>query len=106
MRKLLFLVLIAIAVCTVVEETELDVLDLDNFDFENLDAVDWQKLWDKLKGFASLLKKWLKKIGIWDLVVDYLHNKLPGKIEEFCKNKHIPDGLCLTIVNWIVNHIN
>ena len=33
MRKLLFLVLIAIAVCTVVEETELDVLDLDNFDF-------------------------------------------------------------------------
>ena len=89
MKKLLFLVLIAIAVCTVVEETELDVLDLDNFDFENLDAVDWQKLWDKLKGFASLLKKWLKNIGIWDVVVDFLHNKLPGKIEEFCKNKHI-----------------
>ena len=106
MRKLLFLVLVAIAVCTVVEETELDVLDLDNFDFENLDAIDWQKVWDKLKGFASLIKKWLKKIGIWDLVVDYLKNKLPDKIEAFCKNKKIPDGLCHTIVNWIVNHIN
>ena len=103
MRKLLFLVLVAIAVCTAVEETE---FDLDNFDLENLDAIDWQKIWDKLKFFTSQLKKWLKKIGIWDLVVDYLHNKLPDKLEAFCKSKKIPDGLCLTIINWIVNHIN
>ena len=107
MRKLLIFILVVLAVNAKFDDpnNSLDVLDsLLDFDFD-AEAFDWKEAWEKVKsGFLSV-EKFLKDLGIWDPIVKAIKENLPKKVEEICVSYKIPEGLCYTIINWLVNHL-
>ena len=94
MKKLLFLVLIAIAFCTAIEE-KVD---------EDVVLVDWAELWEKVKYYANAAKKWLQDVGLWDPLVNLLKTKGRQAAMNWCTQK-IPDFVCSSIIDFILSLI-
>ena len=98
MKKLLFLVLIAIAFCTVIEEKqpEEDIV---------LQEIDWAGLWDKVKKFTEAAKKWLQEKGLWDPLITLLKTVGREAAMKWCTQK-IPDFVCSSIIDFILGLLN
>ena len=71
MRRLLFLVLLAIAFCSLAEETtkDSDVV---------LQAADLVEIWNKVKNSVRDAIQWLKDVGVYDFLINIL--KTYGRI--------------------------
>ena len=97
MKKLLFLVLIAFAISTVVEQTEdLDVV---------LEARDWAAEWNKVKDILANAKKWLQDRGLYTPLVNAITNSGKKAAENLCKKYGVPGAVCSSIVSWIAKKI-
>ena len=94
MKKLLFLILIAITFCTAIEE-KVD---------EDIVLIDWAGLWEKVKGIAGAAKKWLKDNGLWDPLVNLLKTQGRQAAMNWCTQK-IPDYVCSSIINFVLSLI-
>ena len=96
MRRLLFLVLLAIAFCTVVEKTEDPVV---------LQAADIVDVWNQIKRFANQAVDWLKTMGLWDPIVNFLKTTGRSAAIGWCSTK-VPAVICSSIVDFILSYIN
>ena len=96
MKKLLILVLIAIAFCTAIEEKTDDEIILQ--------GVNWAELWEKVKKYASQAKKWLQDNGLWEPIINLLKTYGREKAVNWCAQK-IPYAVCSSIVDFILNYI-
>ena len=92
MRKLLFLVLIAIAVCSVVEIKD---------DVSDLDAVSWSKIWKKAKSVLSKAKNFLKQTGIWAVIKKALGEQGAEYAGKICESLGIPGDVCSSMVKIV-----
>ena len=96
MRRLLFLVLLAIAFCTVVEKTEDPVV---------LQAADIVDVWNQIKNLGQQAVDWLKTMGLWDPIVNFLKTTGRQAAINWCSSK-VPAVICSSIVDFIISFIN
>ena len=96
MRRLLFLVLLAIAFCTVVEKTEDPVV---------LQAADIIDIWNQIKHLGQQAVDWLKAMGLWDPIVNFLKTTGRSAAIGWCSTK-VPAVICSSIVDFILSYIN
>ena len=99
MKKLLFLLLIAMAFCSSIEEYNLDDSEV------MLEGINVRKIWNQVKNKASQAKAFLKAIGIYDGLVKVL--KTTGKYYgiSYCTSKNIPQDICSSIVDFVLGLI-
>ena len=95
MKRLLFLVLIAFAISTVVPE-EADV---------ELEAFDWKAAWERVKGFLRDAKKWLQDNGLYDPIVNAIKTKGEEAAKKVCEKFNVPTNVCTSIVDWVVKNV-
>ena len=97
MKKILFFVLIAIAVSTVVEQTE-----------ENdvaLEAFNWRDAWNAVKGVVKKAIDWLKEKGLYTPIVNAIKSKGQAYGKSVCESKGVPGDVCSQIVKYILDHV-
>ena len=94
MKKLLFLVLIAIAFCVAVENVDADV-----------EAWSLKGIWDKVKGAVSSAVSFLKKYGIWDAIKTALSTAGTTAAGIACQNVGVPGVLCSTMVKIVADNM-
>ena len=94
MRKLLFLVLIAIAFCAVVEANDADV-----------EAWSLKSVWDKVKNFASKAVNFLKQTGIWGVIKNLLGTAGAAAAGAGCQSFGVPAAICSTMVKIVANNM-
>ena len=97
MKKLLFLVLIAFAISTVVEKTEADDVVLK--------AADVQSEWNHAKQTIAKGKQWLEDRGLYQPLVDAITYQGQQTAEALCKKHGIPGFVCSDIISWILRKI-
>ena len=98
MKKLLFLVLIAIAFCTTIEEErpiedELDIL-------LNLPT------WEEVKNFFKKAIKWLKDNELWDPLVKLVKKGLKEAAMNLCMKTIKDENDCKSIVDFVIKNKN
>ena len=96
MKKLLFLVLIAIAVCSSFETDP----ELEAFDWESLKTI-----WNKVKNVYEKAVEFLKKYDLYYPIINALKKNLPAKAEELCTSKGVPAGVCRQIVKFLLDFL-
>ena len=96
MRRLLFLVLLAIAFCTVVEKTEDPVV---------LQAADIVDVWNQIKNLGQQAVDWLKTMGLWDPIVNFLKTSGRKAAISWCSTK-VPAVICSSIVDFILSFLH
>lgn len=97
MKKLLFALLIAIFICYTNQETEVDDVILKG---EDLEAA-----WEKVKDILNDAKNWLKKYGLWDVLVKLCRQKLESQAVDKCVEKFNKTKLCKKIIKKILDWI-
>ena len=102
MKKLLFFVLIAFAICSEIEQFQKN--ELEDLDF-NLQGIDIKEIWEKIKKYASKAKEFLQKIGLWDPLISILKTSGRALAITFCESKSIPEIICVSIVDFILKYI-
>ena len=102
MKKILFLVLIAIIACSQVEQYE--PYDIEDFDLI-LEGINIRSLWNKFKNNASQAKQFLKSIGLYDPLINLLKKYASGYAVNYCTSKGIPNDICQSIVNFLLSFI-
>ena len=95
MRKLLFLVLIAIAVCAAV-----DLKNTEEFE-KMLEASDWGKLWNEVKSKAAQAKAFLVQHGIWNVIKTALGTVGVAGATAGCTALGIPGWVCGSMVAFV-----
>ena len=95
MRRLLFLVLLAMTFCTVVEKTEDPVV---------LQAADIVDIWNQIKNYAQQAVEWLKTMGLWDPIVNFLKTTGRQAAINWCTTK-VPSVICASIVDFILSFL-
>ena len=98
MRNLLFLVLIAFVVSSSVQKIDLKDLEI------ILKSVDWEGLWNQVKDNANQAYEWLKRNGIWDVVMDAVKIAGPTAAGAGCQSIGIPAIVCSSIVSFILSY--
>ena len=98
MRKLLFIVLIAIAFCLAAEN---NIAEADG----DVEAWDLQKVWDKVKRWASTAKAFLKKTGLWDVIKNALATAGAAAAGVACQALGVPAIVCSTMVQIVANNM-
>ena len=96
MKKLLFLVLIAIVFCTTTEEerpieNELDIL-------LNLPT------WEEVKNFFNKAVQWLKDNQLYDPLVDLLKKKLKEAAMNLCMKTIKDENDCNSIIDFVIKN--
>ena len=94
MKKLLFLVLIAIAFCVAVENVDADV-----------EAWSLKSVWNKVKGWASSAVSFLKKHGIWDVIKSALGTAGTAAAGVACQSVGVPGVICSTMVKIVADNM-
>ena len=92
MKKLLFLVLIVIAICSSFETD----IELESFDWSKL-----KKVWESVKSVTKNAVDFLKKYGLYYPIVDALKKNSPDKAISICETKGVPVGVCREIIKLI-----
>ena len=100
MKKLIFLLLIAMVFCSSIEEYNLDD-DLEVI----LEGINVRKMWNQVKKYESKAKAFLKAIGIYDGLIKVL--KTTGRYYgiNYCTSKKIPQDICSSIVDFLLGLI-
>ena len=93
MRKLLFLVLIAIAFCAVVETTE------------DVEAWSLKSVWNKVKSWVGKAVNFLKSTGIWNIIKNALGSAGAGAAGAACQSIGIPSAVCSTMVKMVADNM-
>ena len=96
MKKLLYFVLIAVAISTVMETSESE---------EVLKAADWAAEWNKVKGAINSGVNWLKEKGLYYPIVNAITSQGQKQAETVCRNYGLPGALCSNIVSWILRNV-
>ena len=95
MRRLLFLVLLAIAFCSLAEETtkDSDVV---------LQAADLVEILNKVKNSVRDAIQWLKDVGVYDFLINIL--KTYGRIAAItaCSTK-LPAVICTAVIDFLLS---
>ena len=98
MKKLLFLVLIAIAFCTTTEEeNQLD---------EVLDMLIKLPTWEEVKNFFKKAIKWLKDNELWDPLVNLVKKGLREAAMNLCMKTIKDENDCKSIVDFVIKNQN
>ena len=97
MKKLLFLVLIAFAISTAVENVE----DLD----VTATKIDWAAQWNAVKGFFTDAKNWLLNHNLYWPLVNAITNAGQKAAEAICDSHGIPGAVCSNIISWILKNV-
>ena len=98
MKKLLFVLLIAIIACQTLQEVEVE---------PELEGINWKELWNKVKKAFQDAKNWLQENGLWDPLINVIKEKGRQAGINWCKGrKKIPEDTCISIVNWIIDKIH
>ena len=92
MKKLLFLVLIIIAMCSSFETD----IELESFDWSKL-----EKVWDSVKSVTKKAVDFLKKYKLYYPILDALKNNSPDKARSICVSKGVSVGVCGEIIKLI-----
>ena len=95
MRRLLFLVLLAIAFCSLAEETSKDSDVV-------LQAADLVEIWNKVKNSVRDAIQWLKDVGVYDFLINIL--KTYGRIAAItaCSTK-LPAVICTAVIDFLLS---
>ena len=99
MKKILFIVLIAIISCTLVEKYESE---------EDLDIVlgiDIKTMWNKVKNNVNQAKAFLKSIGLYDPMISALKTVGSAIAVGYCTSKGVPYPICTSIVGFLMSLI-
>ena len=92
MKKLLFLVIIAIALCA--QFSSEDDVVLQGF---------FKKAWKWVKGAVSKAVNWLKKMKIWNKLVDLVKTYGPTAAKSICNKYKINGDTCEKVAQQILN---
>ena len=93
MRKILFLLLIAIIACNSIETFEQDELVLEGINFKSM--------WNKVKKNVKAAKAWLKSVGLYDPLVNAIKNVGAYYANNYCTSKGVPKEICSSIVQFL-----
>ena len=95
MRRLLFLVLLAIAFCSLAEETSKDSDVV-------LQAADLVEIWNKVKNSVRDAIQWLKDVRVYDFLINIL--KTYGRIAAItaCSTK-LPAVICTAVIDFLLS---
>ena len=85
MKKLLFLVLIVIAICSSFE-TDTKI--------ETYNSQKWIETWDSVKSVTKNAVDFLKKYDLYYPILDALKKDSPNKAVELCYSKGVQVGIC------------
>ena len=96
MKKLLFFVLLAMIACSTIPEE--DVV---------LEGIDWKAAWEKVKKVFNDAITWLKDNDLYEPLINLIKTKGKEKALNWCKGERkIPENVCTSIVNWVIDHIH
>ena len=98
MKKLLFLVLIAIAFCTTTEE-EHPIED-------ELDMLIKLPTWEEVKNFFKKAIQWLKDNELWDPLVKLVTKGLKEAAMSLCMKTIKDENDCKSIVDFVIKNKN
>ena len=98
MKKLLFLVLIAIVFCTTTEE-ERPIED-------ELDMLIRLPTWEEVKNFFKRAIQWLKDNELWDPLVKLVKKGLKEAAMNLCMKTIKDENDCKSIVDFVIKNQN
>ena len=98
MKKLLFLVLIAIVFCTTTEE-ERPIED-------ELDMLIKLPTWEEVKNFFKKAVQWLKDNELWDPLVKLVKKGLKEAAMNLCMKTIKDENDCKSIVDFVIKNQN
>ena len=98
MKKLLFLVLIAIAFCTTTEE-ERPIEDA-------LDMLIRLPTWEEVKNFFKKAINWLKENELWDPLVNLVKKGLKEAAMNVCMKTIKDEKDCQSIIDFVIKNKN
>ena len=97
MKKLLFVLLLAVIFCTALPETDEE---------PTLEGIDWKKLWNDVKNIYQKAKQWLIDNDLYEPLINLIKKYGREAGINWCKgDRKIPEDTCISIVNWIIDHI-
>ena len=102
MKKIIFLVLIAIIACT--EIKEYDIENTEDIDLV-LQGINVAKLWNKFKNNASQAKQFLKSIGLYYPLITLLKQGTSVLAIGYCTSQGVPYIICTSIVEFLMSLI-
>ena len=98
MKKLLFLVLIAIAFCTTITtEEQLPIED-------ELDMLIRLPTWEEVKNFFKKAVQWLKDNELWDPLVKLVKKGLRDAAYNLCMKTIKDEKDCQSIVDFVIKN--
>ena len=106
MRKLLVLVLFAVAACSTLEDDLLELQPI--FDEVNLEGIDLSvfiELWNKAKTIVSKGVKFLKDNNLYEPLVNLLKTKGRELALNLCNDKLASEETCKGIIDWLLSHL-
>ena len=89
MKKLLFLVLIFIAICSSFE-TDIE-----------LESFDWKKFWDSVKSVIKKAVDFLKNKGLYYPILNALKKNKRSEAVAVCKSKGVPVGVYNEMIDLV-----
>ena len=102
MKKIIFLVLIAIIACTEIKEYDID--NIEDVDLV-LEGINVGKLWNKFKNNASQAKQFLKSIGLYYPLITLLKQGTSVLAIGYCTSQGVPYIICTSIVEFLMSLI-
>ena len=99
MKQFLFLVLITVIVCSSVKQYDPEDLEI------VLQGLDFKSLWNRIKSNVNKAKSWLKKVGLYDPLIDCIKKVGGYYANNYCTSKGIPESVCSSIVNFLTSFI-
>ena len=105
MKKILFVLLIAVIFCSQIAEENKTELDLDDSDVVLQDIRDFLKeTWFKVKNTFNSAVEFLKKHDLYDTVVNLLKGAAEVTAFVFCKKK-LSEDTCKSIIDFVKDAI-
>ena len=95
MKKILFLVILAIALSATIDELNEDgIKDL-------IKKIPFKKIWDNIKKHTKKAIAFLKQIGIYDNLIELLRTVEEYYGMKYCLSKNIPEVVCTSIIEFL-----
>ena len=96
MKKILFVLLIAIIATMPLPEPEDPILE----------SIDWKAAWAKVKKVFKDAVQWLKDNDLYEPLINLIKKYGREAGLNFCKgDRKIPEDVCISIVNFIIDNL-
>ena len=101
MKKIIFTILLVIIACSLPIKNNKELEEL----LERIDYSLIENVWEFIKQYAEKGIKFLKEIGLYDPIIEILqkYGRVYGM--QYCTSLKIPEGICTSIIDFLLQYL-